>query len=220
MPFYLVPEVVVHAADGTQVIGVTEQEVMLSFRSSIVIGQPRLGEACRTGRFGRNGSMSPRTAPSAGILLHRLDHGERQVLLIHPGGPFWQRRDVGAWQIPKGRVEAGEETLAAALREFAEELGSAAEGTPVPLGTIRQSGGKQVIAFALAGDLDADGIVSIGFEIEWPPGSGRRQTFPEVDRAAWFTLPRAREMMLPSQLPLLDRLEALVAAGGATPGSA
>ena len=130
--------------------------------------------------------------------------------MIHPGGPFWKRRDVGAWQIPKGMVEAGEEPIAAALREFEEELGVRAPGLPVALGTVRQAGGKRVEAFALEGDLDPGAIVSIRFEMEWPPRSGTMQSFPEVDRAAWFTLPRAREMMLPSQLPLLDALEALL----------
>jgi len=155
--------------------------------------------------------MRDRNARSAGILLHRLRDGVREVLLIHPGGPFWERRDAGAWQLPKGGVEDGEEPLDAALREFTEELGSVASGVPVPLGTIRQSGGKRVDAFALAGDLDADGIVSNRFEMEWPPRTGLTQSFPEVDRAEWFSLPRARQMMLESQLPLLDRLEELLA---------
>ena len=161
--------------------------------------------------------MKRRTAPSAGILLHRTRDGTREVLLVHPGGPFWERRDVGAWQIPKGMVETGEQPLDAAVREFEEELGTAPAGDPVALGTIRQAGGKQVIAFAMLGDLEAEAIVSIPFEIEWPPRSGRFQSFPEVDRAAWFPIQRARTMMLTSQLPLLDRLEALLAAGHVAP---
>lgn len=155
--------------------------------------------------------MRSRAARSAGILLHRLSGAQREVLLIHPGGPFWQRRDRGAWQIPKGGVLPGEEPLAAALREFAEELGSAATGDPVALGVIRQAGGKRVEAFAILGDLDPATVASNCFEIEWPPRSGRRQSYPEVDRAAWFTLPDARAMMLTSQLPLIDRLEELLA---------
>lgn len=157
--------------------------------------------------------MRSRTARSAGILLHRVSAGTREVLLIHPGGPYWQRRDEGAWQIPKGGVLPGEEPLEAALREFAEELGSAAVGEPVPLGTIRQAGGKRVEAFAILGDLDPETLASNSFEIEWPPRSGRMQTFPEVDRAGWFTLADARAMMLTSQLPLIDRLEELLASG-------
>jgi predicted NUDIX family NTP pyrophosphohydrolase len=146
---------------------------------------------------------------SAGILLHRCREGVLEVLLVHPGGPFWAARDQGAWQIPKGLVDADEEPRVAALREFAEELGSLPAGAPVPLDRIRQAGGKWVEAFALAGDLDPATIVSNRFEIEWPPRSGSRQSFPEVDRAAWFTLDIARAKMLPSQLPLLDRLVAL-----------
>ena len=159
------------------------------------------------------GAMRSRTARSAGILLHRRMSRGREVLLIHPGGPFWQHRDQGAWQIPKGGVLPGEEPLQAALREFAEELGSAAAGDPVPLGVLRQAGGKRVEAFAIAGDLDPATIASNSFELEWPPRSGRIQTYPEVDRAAWFTLANARGMMLTSQLPLLDRLEELVGSG-------
>lgn len=151
--------------------------------------------------------MTARRMASAGILLHRRREGLREVLLVHPGGPFWQRRDAGAWQIPKGMIEADETPLAAALREFEEELGTRPAGVPVPLGEVRQAGGKRVAAFALEGDLDPAGIVSVTFEIEWPPRSGQRQRFPEVDRAAWFTLADARAMMLPSQLPLLDALE-------------
>jgi predicted NUDIX family NTP pyrophosphohydrolase len=143
---------------------------------------------------------------SAGILLHRRRQGVLEVLLVHPGGPFWAARDQGAWQIPKGLVDAGEEPRVAALREFAEELGSLPAGTPEALGRIRQAGGKWVEAFALAGDLDPARIVSNRFEIEWPPRSGTRQSFAEVDRAAWFPLDIGRVKMLPSQLPLLDRL--------------
>jgi predicted NUDIX family NTP pyrophosphohydrolase len=147
---------------------------------------------------------------SAGILLHRMRGGELEVLLIHPGGPFWRKKDAGAWMIPKGGVEEGEEPLACALREFEEELGTRPVGTPRPLCRIRQKGGKWVEAFALEGDLDADAIVSNDFTLEVPPRSGQFRSYPEVDRAAWFSLPRARAMILPSQSPILDALEAML----------
>ncbi|MBV9843032.1 MAG: NUDIX domain-containing protein [Sphingomonadaceae bacterium] len=144
---------------------------------------------------------------SAGILLHRPGSAGREVLLVHPGGPFWRKRDAGAWQIPKGQIEPGETASAAAIRECEEELGVRLTGAPAPLATIRQAGGKWVEAFALEQDLDADAIRSITFTMEWPPRSGRMQSFPEVDAARWFGLADARAMMLPSQLPLLDALE-------------
>jgi len=155
--------------------------------------------------------MSARRS-SAGILLYRQRDGALEVFLVHPGGPYWVSRDLGAWQIPKGMIEPGEDPLAAALREFHEETGGRPEGEPRSLGGVRQAGGKWVEAFALAGDLDPDAIESIHFELEWPPRSGLLQSWPEVDRAAWFTLAQARPKMLASQLPLLDRLEALIAA--------
>jgi predicted NUDIX family NTP pyrophosphohydrolase len=145
---------------------------------------------------------------SAGILLHRRRPGGVEVLLVHPGGPFWRNRDEGAWMIPKGLVDEGEEPLACALREFEEELGTRPAGTPKPLCRIRQKGGKWVESFALEGDLDPDAIVSNSFEVEWPPRSGRKESFPEVDRAAWFSLAEARARILPSQSPILDALEA------------
>ena len=145
---------------------------------------------------------------SAGILLWRHGAGGAvEVLLGHFGGPLWARRDEGAWAIPKGVVEPGETAGQAARREFEEELGSPAEGELVPLGRIRQRGGKTVEAFALEGELDAAAISSNLFTLEWPPRSGRFQAFPEIDRAAWFTLGEAREKILPSQAPLLDLLE-------------
>lgn len=150
---------------------------------------------------------------SAGILLHRLRDGRVEILLIHPGGPYWERRDEGAWMIPKGGVEEGEDLAVCALREFEEELGSRPQGTPVPLCRIRQKGGKWVEVFLLEGDLDAERIVSNHFEMEWPPKSGRLQSFPEADRASWFTLEEARSRMLPSQLPILERLEERIGAG-------
>jgi predicted NUDIX family NTP pyrophosphohydrolase len=148
---------------------------------------------------------------SAGILLfRRSDGGELEVLLVHPGGPFWARRDAGAWSIPKGEVDPGEEERACALRELEEETGAALRDASteqlLPLGEVRQKSGKVVSAWALEGDLDADAIVSMTFELEWPPRSGRLQTFPEVDRAGWFALPAAREKLLPAQAPFVDRL--------------
>lgn len=146
---------------------------------------------------------------SAGILLFRRDPLE--VLLVHPGGPFWAKKDLGAWSIPKGEHGDDEEPLTAARREFAEELGlPLPAGEIVPLGEVRQKGGKLVTAWAVAGDLDPARVVSNSFELEWPPRSGRRAQFPEVDRAEWFTLERAREKLLPAQLPLLDRIAELI----------
>ena len=145
---------------------------------------------------------------SAGILLFRQRNSEAQVLLIKPGGPFWRNKDAGAWMIPKGMVEPGEKPAQAALREFEEETGTRLSALPFPLATVRQSGGKIVEAFAAEGYLDPDLITSIEFEIEWPAKSGRRQRFPEVEQARWMTMAEARAMMLPSQLPLLDALEA------------
>ncbi len=144
---------------------------------------------------------------SAGILLFRGSGGATEVLLVHPGGPFWAKRDLGSWSIPKGEYDDAEDALAAARREFEEELGTAApDGDPVELGEVRQRGGKVVVAWALEGDLDADSIRSNTFSIEWPPRSGAMQEFPEVDRAQWFGLDEARERILPAQAPLLDRL--------------
>ena len=147
---------------------------------------------------------------SAGVLLYRLTGGALQVLLIHPGGPFWRNRDEGAWSIPKGVVQSGETPETAARREFAEELGGEAKGALQPLGEIRQRGGKRVMAFALEGEFDCADLRSNEFEIEWPPKTGRSASFPEVDRAEWFALAQARVKILPSQTPLLDRLEAML----------
>jgi len=151
------------------------------------------------------------TEHSAGILLYRRVDRGLEVLLVHPGGPYWQKRDAGAWQIPKGKIDEGEELLATALREFREELGVALDSTGArPLTRIRQAAGKWVDTFAVEGDLDADAIVSETFEMEWPPRSGRVQTYPEIDRARWFAIYEARDKMLASQIPLLDELEALI----------
>jgi len=145
---------------------------------------------------------------SAGILLFRERDRQTQVLLIKPGGPFWRNKDAGAWMIPKGAVEPGETPAEAALREFEEETGTGLSSLPFPLATVRQAGGKTVQAFALEGDLDCAAVRSNAFEMEWPPRSGQRQSFPEVVEARWLSLEEARGLMLPSQLPLLDALEA------------
>lgn len=129
------------------------------------------------------------------------------MLLIHPGGPFWAKRNQGAWSIPKGEIEPGETALDVARREFEEELGSPPPDDELTsLGSIRQAGGKVVHAWTSRGDLDVARVKSVTFAMEWPPRSGRTQEFPEVDRAAWFDLDEARRMILPSQLPLLERL--------------
>jgi predicted NUDIX family NTP pyrophosphohydrolase len=142
---------------------------------------------------------------SAGILLHRAEAAE--VLLVHPGGPYWAKRDLGAWSIPKGEVEDGEDPRACALRELEEETGMVLElGELLDLGEVRQKGGKVVRAWAAEGDLDPAAVVSNTFELEWPPRSGRMQAFPEVDRAGWFAIDEARERILEAQAALLDRL--------------
>jgi predicted NUDIX family NTP pyrophosphohydrolase len=158
---------------------------------------------------------------SCGILLWRRDADAVRVLLTHPGGPFWRNRDDGAWTIPKGGAEPGESQEATALREFAEELGWPLQGDLIPLGQIRQRGGKVVHSFAVEGDFDVAQLRSNEFECEWPPRSGRVQRFPEVDRAAWFTFAQARVKLLESQCELLDRLGALLSAGspGTVPGA-
>jgi predicted NUDIX family NTP pyrophosphohydrolase len=147
-------------------------------------------------------------ARSAGILLYRRDPDGLRLLLVHPGGPFWRGRDDGAWMIPKGLVEPGEPSLAAALREFEEELGSKPEGEPRALCEVRQAGGKWVEAFALEGDFDPAALRSNEFTLEYPPKSGTYRAFPEVDEARWFTLEEARAKILKSQAPIADALEA------------
>lgn len=147
---------------------------------------------------------------SAGLLLFRESHGAIEVLLVHPGGPFWARKDAGAWSIPKGEFDAGEEPLTAARREFEEETGQAVAGEFIALQPVRQPSGKIVHAWAVRADFDPARLRSNTFTIEWPPKSGRSREFPEVDRAAWFTLDEARKKIQPGQRPLLDQLEALL----------
>lgn len=148
--------------------------------------------------------MSPRTEVSAGILAYRRKRG-LEVLLAHPGGPYWRSRDEGAWSIPKGVVESGD-LLACARREFNEETGLHANGDFVALTPRRQKSGKTVHAFAIEADFDLSGFVSNRFEMEWPPRSGETQAFPEVDRIAYFTLPIARRKILPGQRPFIEEL--------------
>jgi predicted NUDIX family NTP pyrophosphohydrolase len=143
---------------------------------------------------------------SAGILVWRKVDGRTEVLIAHMGGPFWARKDDGAWSVPKGLIEDGEEPLAAARREFHEELGlRAPDGEPLPLGEVKQSG-KTVTLWAVEGDLDPDDVVPGTFELEWPPRSGKTREFPEVDRVAWFAVDDARVKLVKGQRPFLDRL--------------
>ncbi len=147
---------------------------------------------------------------SAGILLWRRGADGPEVLLGHPGGPYFWRKDDGVWSIPKGEYEPDEDALAAAYREFAEEIGMPVPaGEAVPLGESKQSGGKVVTVFAVEGDLDAAAMVSNLFSMQWPPMSGRMQEYPELDRAGWFTLAQARVKVFSSQVPFLDRFEGL-----------
>jgi predicted NUDIX family NTP pyrophosphohydrolase len=144
---------------------------------------------------------------SAGILLYRLAGDAPEVLLVHPGGPFWARKDAGVWSIPKGEYDGTEDPLVCALREFEEETGTALDPKePAELGSIRQRSGKLVTAWAAEGDLDADSIRSNTFTMEWPPRSGTMAAFPEVDRAGWFGLDEAREKLNPAQAEFVDRL--------------
>jgi predicted NUDIX family NTP pyrophosphohydrolase len=148
---------------------------------------------------------------SAGLLLYRFRDSGLEALLVHPGGPFWANKDLGAWSIPKGEVGEGEELLAAARREFREETGAPAEGPVVALGQVRQRSGKIVHAWAMRGDFDPRELRSNHFEMEWPRGSGEIRLFPEVDRAAWFDLAEARRRILPAQRAFLDALAASLA---------
>lgn len=144
---------------------------------------------------------------SAGLLLYRRRNQSIEVFLVHPGGPFWAKKDLGAWSIPKGEYADGEDPLASARREFAEETGFPAPADAVALGDLKQAGGKIVMAWAAEGDCDPEKLISNTCEIEWPPRSGRKMEIPEVDRAAWFAMDEARERILKSQQPFLERLE-------------
>lgn len=157
---------------------------------------------------------------SAGILPYRIRGSAVEVLLVHPGGPFWARKDAGAWSIPKGELDPGEEPLDAALRELAEETGATVAPIDlallIPLGTITQKAGKSVTAWAGALELDAEAITSTTFTLEWPPRSGVLKEFPEVDRSEWLTLDAARAKLNPAQLAFLDRLEVALEGGDPT----
>jgi predicted NUDIX family NTP pyrophosphohydrolase len=155
-----------------------------------------------------------RPSVSAGLLLFRRTPRGLELLLAHPGGPFWRDREAGAWTIPKGMVNEGEDLLDAARREFGEETGISSTGPYLPLGSIRQKGGKVVHAWAWEGDADAGAIVSNTTTSEWPPGSGRRITYPEVDRCGWFDPASARQRINAAQAELIDRLEAALREGG------
>ncbi len=155
---------------------------------------------------------------SAGVLLYRLRDDVVEFLLVHPGGPFWKNKDAGAWTIPKGEVQPEENPLAAARREFQEELGFQPQGSFLPLAAIRQKGGKLVQAWAVEGDCNPAQIKSNTFTLEWPPGSGRVSTFAEVDRAAFFPLSEAKNKINPAQVPLLEELDNLVRRSRSSPG--
>jgi predicted NUDIX family NTP pyrophosphohydrolase len=151
---------------------------------------------------------------SAGLLLYRFRDGAVEVLLAHPGGPFWARRDLGSWSVPKGEVDPGEDLRSAALREFTEETGSAPPpGELLGLGSVRQAAGKVVHAWAVPGDFDPESLASNSFTAEWPPRSGRTVEFPEIDRVAWFAPEVAREKLNPAQAAFVDRLLAVLASG-------
>lgn len=151
--------------------------------------------------------MPPR---SAGIVLYRVTGPQPEVLLIHPGGPFWAKKDAGSWSIPKGEIGPDEAPLTAARREFVEETGDVVRGPETLLGEFRQPGGKLVTAYAVEGDFDLAGFRSNSFEMEWPPKSGRTASFPEADRAGWFPLAQARLRIVRGQLPILDALASRV----------
>ena len=146
------------------------------------------------------------TRRSAGILLFRRSRDRLEVLLVHPGGPFWAKKDLGAWSIPKGEHGEDEEPLPVATREFEEELGVPLAGVPLELSSVTQKGGKVVTAWAVEGDFDPSRLHSNTFTMEWPPKSGRQREFPEVDRAEWFEISEARRRLLDAQVPFLDRL--------------
>jgi predicted NUDIX family NTP pyrophosphohydrolase len=147
---------------------------------------------------------------SAGILLYRIRESGLEVFLVHPGGPYWAKKDEGAWSIPKGEFEEGEDPLSAATREFQEETGSSVDGNFIALNPLKQPGGKLIYAWGVRGDCAAESIKSNLFTMEWPPRSGKREEFPEVDRAGWFTLEAAKKKILPRQVGFLEELAAAI----------
>jgi predicted NUDIX family NTP pyrophosphohydrolase len=150
---------------------------------------------------------------SAGLLMYRFRGGALEVLLVHPGGPYWAKKDAGAWFIPKGEVAPGEDDAAAAIREFTEETGLKPRGPYIMLGSVRHKGGKVVTAWAFEGDCDPSTLTSNTFSIEWPPRTGRQCEFPEIDRADFFTVPAARQKMHPTELDFVARLESICESG-------
>jgi predicted NUDIX family NTP pyrophosphohydrolase len=149
---------------------------------------------------------------SAGLLMYRLRDGVIEVFLVHPGGPFWAKKDLGSWTIPKGEYAPEEDALAAAQREFAEETGCAIQGDLLPLTLLRQPSGKLIVAWAFEGDCDPAALQSNTFSLEWPPGSGRQREFPEVDRAGWFALEEAQEKIIRGQVGFLEELQLILEA--------
>ena len=147
---------------------------------------------------------------SAGLLMFRFYGGRHEVMLVHPGGPYWRKKDKGVWSIPKGEIDEGESPLEAAKREFFEETGCFLAGNPVPLTPLAQPSGKLIYAWAVKGDCDVKAVKSNNFTLEWPPKSGKRAEFPEVDRAEWLTFPAAREKILPGQRDFIDQLEKML----------
>jgi len=143
---------------------------------------------------------------SAGIFLFRRKENQIEIFLVHPGGPFWLKKDLGAWTIPKGEIEAGEESLDVAIREFNEETGQTISGKFIPLEPVKQKGGKVITAWAVEGDADHEKIISNTFEMEWPPKSGNKKSFPEVDKAEWFSISAAKEKINPAQIAFIDEL--------------
>ncbi len=148
---------------------------------------------------------------SAGLIMYRKQQGQVEVLLVHPGGPFWAKKDLGAWSIPKGEVNHGENELATAQREFEEEIGFQPQGPFLPVGEVKLKGGKVVRAWAFEGSLDPTRIRSNTFRLEWPPRSGHFQDFPEIDRAGFFSIKEAKEKIIPAQVPLLEALRRQIA---------
>jgi predicted NUDIX family NTP pyrophosphohydrolase len=157
--------------------------------------------------FSQLGRCIPIPQKSAGLLLFREASGRLEVLLVHPGGPFWSKKDEGSWSIPKGELEESEDPLTAAMREFEEETGFVVGGSPIPLEPLRQPSGKIVYAWATKGDLDPEHLKSNTFSIQWPPKSGRQQEFPEVDRAEWFTIQSAMRKIIKGQAGFLTQLQ-------------
>jgi predicted NUDIX family NTP pyrophosphohydrolase len=191
---------------------ILEEPADTSYQSSRSDGRLTPGEAHRDSPT-TDRRVMPRK--SAGLLLFRDGAAGLEVLLVHPGGPFWANKDEGAWSIPKGEFGDDEDPLAAARREFAEETGHQPDGEFIELEPVRQSGGKLVYGWALRADLDPSGFRSNTFTMEWPPRSGRRQEFPEIDRADWFSMEQARRKILESQAPLLDALRRKLSAADA-----